>query len=91
MLYIINITKTIPATPFIYITITSITAITSIPAITAITSIPAITAITSIPAITAITSIPAITAITSIPAITQQPYNLHPKKVLKKSTKSFVI
>ena len=82
MLYIINITKTIPATPFIYITITSITAITSIPAITAITSIPAITAITSIPAIT---------AITSIPAITQQPYNLHPKKVLKKSTKSFVI
>lgn len=67
MLYIINITKAIPATPFIYITITSI------------------------PAITAITSIPAITAITSIPAITQQPYNLHPKKVLKKSTKSFDI
>ena len=46
MLYIINITKTIPATPFIYSTITSITAIT------AITSIPAITAIASIPAIT---------------------------------------
>lgn len=65
MLYIINITKTIPATPFIYITITSITAIT---------------AITSIPAITAIASIPAISAIASIPAITQQPYNLHPKK-----------
>lgn len=76
MLYIINITKTIPATSFIYITITSITAIT---------------AITSIPAITAIASIPAITAIASIPAITQQPYNLHPKKVFKKSTKSFDI
>lgn len=65
MLYIINITKTISATPFIYITITSITAIT---------------AITSIPAITAIASIPAISAIASITAITQQPYNLHPKK-----------
>ena len=43
MLYIINITKTIPATPFIYSTITSITAIASIPAISAIASIPAIT------------------------------------------------
>lgn len=43
MLYIINTTKTIPATPFIYITITSIPAIASIPAVSAITSISAIT------------------------------------------------
>lgn len=55
MLYIINITKTIPATPFIYITIISITAIASI---SAITSIPAITSISAIPAISAITPQP---------------------------------